>query len=129
MNPSSPPSKYELDEMCSIYVGSKFLEVNLYGGTFDVPTVDRILAKIEKYTFGRKFLTVINCDPSASTTFKAIKRMGKPSAMQYTIAKAYVISTMHQRVMANLYLLLFKPEKPVKFFKSVDAAKEWLSTL
>ncbi len=52
--------------------------------------------------------------------------MGQPSAMQYTIAKAYVIRTMHQRVMANIFLLLFKPNKPVRFFRDAEKAKQWL---
>ena len=127
MTQPDPSSKYKIDELCSLYIGKKFLEINLHDGLFDVPTVERILHKIDEYTAGKQFLTVINCEPSAKTTFKAIRRMGKPSAMQYTIAKAYVIRTFHQKIMADIFLLLFKPKKPVKFFRDVEKAKQWLT--
>jgi len=128
MTQSLPPSKYKIDELCSLYIGKKFLEINLHEGLYDVPTVERILGKIEIYTKGKQFLTVINCE-SAKTTFKALRKMGQPNAMQYAVAKAYVITTPHQKIMANIFLMLFKPKKPVRFFRDTESAKEWLTQI
>jgi hypothetical protein len=124
-----PPSKYKIDDLCSISIGKKIFEITLHGGLFDVPTVERILKKIDEYVGGKEYLTMINCEKSARTTIKALRRMSHPSALQYSIAKAYVIHTLHQRFMANVYLFLFRPKKPVKFFVDEELARQWLEDL
>lgn len=126
---SQPASRYKIDDLCSIAMDSKIFEVTLHAGLFDVPTVDRILKRIDEYTGNKSFLTLINCEPLARTTFKALRRMGKPDALRYSIAKAYVIHTFHQRIMAQVFVLLFKPKKPVRFFKNKEKARKWLSDL
>jgi hypothetical protein len=124
-----PPSKYKIDDLCSISMGKKIFEITLHEGLFDVPTVDRILQKIDGYVDGKSYLTMINCEKSARTTIKALRRMGRPDALQYSIAKAYVIHTFRQRIMADIFVLLFKPKKPVKFFKDDEKARKWLGDL
>ena len=96
---------------------------------FNASTVERILKKLDEFIDGRQFLTVINCEESARTTVKALRRMAEPSALGYALAKAYVIKSVHQRAMADIYLTFFRPSKPVKFFNNIEKAKEWLDQL
>jgi hypothetical protein len=124
-----PPSKYKIDELCSISMGKKIFEITLHAGLFDIPTVERILKKIDEYTGDKSFLTVINCEKSANTTLKVLRLMAKPGSMRYSIAKAYVIHTFHQKIMADIFLLVFKPKKPVKFFRDEEKARKWLEDL
>lgn len=122
----SPPSLYKLDELCSLELDKKVLQITLHNGLFNAVTVDRLLKKLDEFIDGRKFLTVINCEESARTTVKALRRMAEPSAMEYATAKAYVIKSVHQKAMADIYLTIFRPSKPVKFFNNIEAAREWL---
>jgi len=128
MNPF-PTSRYKIDELCSVELDNKFLQITLHNGLFNVETVERILNKIDAFLDGKELLTIINCEDAAKTTFKALKRMSEPSAMQYATAKAYVITTTHQKAMADLFLTFFKPSRPVKFFRDLKEAKEWLGQL
>jgi hypothetical protein len=126
---TQPTTNYALDELCSISIGQKILIINLHNGLFDVKTVEGILTKLDTYTTDKKYLTLINCDKSARTTIKALRKMAKPRAMKYAIAKAYVIQSLHQKIMANVFLLVFRPRIPVKFFRNDTKAKEWLNDL
>jgi hypothetical protein len=126
---TQPTTNYELDELCSISIGQKTLIIRLHNGLFDVKTVEGLLTKLDTYTGDKKYLTLIHCAPSARTTLKALRTMGKPRAMRYAIAKAYVIQSLHQKIMANVYLFVFRPQVPVKFFRDDAKAKEWLNGL
>jgi len=110
-------------------MGQKIFEVTLHAGLFDVLTVDRILKKIDEYTGEKSYLTMINCEKGAHTTIKVLRRMAKADALRYSIAKAYVIHTFHQKIMADIFLLVFKPKKPVKFFRDENKARKWLTEL
>jgi hypothetical protein len=124
-----PPTKYKIDELCSIEFDNRVFEVTLHPGLFDVTKVEHILKKIDEYTGEKSYLTLINCEPGAHTTLRTLSRMGKPDALRYSIAKAYVIQTLHQRIMANIFLLIFKRKKPVRFFTDREKARTWLLEL
>jgi hypothetical protein len=126
---NQPTTNYSLSKLCSISIGHKTLIINLHHGFFNVKTVESLLERLDSYTRDREYLTLINCHKSAKTTIQSLKKMAEPRAMKYAVAKAYVIQSLHQKTMANIFLFLFRPRVPVKFFRSEIKAKEWLSTL
>ena len=50
-------------------------------------------------------------------------------AMSYAKVKAYVITSVAQNLMANFYLKVIKPTKPVRFFQTEKAAEKWLKSI
>lgn len=44
----------------------------------------------------------------------------------YTLADAFVVRAMHQKLLANLYLKINQPKIPTRFFESEEDAVDWL---
>lgn len=126
---NTPLNHYKIDELCSFSMSKTILEVTLQPHEFKVEDIEKILTKLEEFTSGAEYRVLINCVPGARTSFAGLRALAKATAMSYATAKAYVIHTSHQRLMANLFLLLFKPNKPVKFFRDEERARRWLSEL
>lgn len=126
---TTPVTHYKIDDLCSFSMNKTILEVTLQPGFFDVKDIEKILGKLEQYAGHAEYRILINCVPGARTSLKGVKALSKVTAMSYATAKAYVINTFHQRLMANVFLLLFKPDKPVKFFRNEEKARRWLDDL
>ena len=75
---------------------------------------------------GRPYRNLIVAENYVTTTFKTVRYMGTEEANRLTIADAFVINSLPQRIMANFYLNVVKPLKPTKFFKTEEEAFSWL---
>lgn len=126
---TSPPIQYKIDNLCSISMSKTVLEVTLNPGLYETSEIDHILVKLNEYTSGKEFLVMVNCVQGARTTVEGLRRLSGPSAMKYALAKAYVLHTFHQRLMARLYVLLFRPNKPIRFFTDEEKARKWIDGL
>jgi hypothetical protein len=93
---------------------------------YDTEEVSQIISNIKFISGGKKYLLLVKAGPLSTITFNALKLLAKPDAMSYAYAKAYVLKTLPQRLMANFFLRYFKPEIPVRFFKDQRDAELWL---
>jgi len=76
---------------------------------------------------GKQLLPVlIMCAENATTNTDLLKVLSKNSNNPYSKADAFVISSMVQKILANFYIKVFKPERPTKFFNNKDEASIWL---
>jgi len=80
---------------------------------------------------------------AANETYMSLRIAGKHSSiainvMQYlsrgrgcllTLADAFVIKSLLQRILAKIYLSILKPYVPTKFFENVEDAEAWLKSL
>lgn len=57
---------------------------------------------------------------------KDVMEFMKNVANKYGKADALVVSTLPQRLVANFYIKVVKPQVPTKFFTSKEKAVEWL---
>lgn len=48
--------------------------------------------------------------------------------LRYTIADAFVVTNLAQKILANFYISFNKPLVPTKIFDNVDKATEWLKS-
>ncbi|PBQ33703.1 hypothetical protein CNR22_18595 [Sphingobacteriaceae bacterium] len=94
--------------------------------TYDVDDVRQIIDNTKYIAGNQKYLILVKTGPMAVTTFAALKLLAEPDAAGYAHAKAYVISTISQRLMANFFMYYFKPAIPIKFFKDPRLAEVWL---
>ncbi len=46
--------------------------------------------------------------------------------LKFSIAEAFVINSLPQKMLANFYMRVNKPAVPTKFFDSIEKAEEWL---
>ena len=105
---------------------TNILTVELSPSQFDKEEVQQVLENVKYLAQNRKYLVLVNSGPVASITYEGLKVLAKHESFSYAFAKAYVIQTISQRIMANLYLRYFKPKIPIRFFKSKKDAELWL---
>ena len=48
------------------------------------------------------------------------------AGLRYSIAEAFVINSLPNKIIANFYMRINKPSVPTKFFGSIREAEEWL---
>lgn len=66
------------------------------------------------------------CAEHASTNSDLLKTISKNSNNPFSKADAFVIKSMAQKILANFYIKINKPERPTKFFNNKDEAINWL---
>ena len=88
-----------------------------------------VIKSILKIAETKQYHILILSGKDSNVTIESMKLISSPIAMSYAIAKAYVIDSLPQKLMANFYLKVLNPKKPVKFFKTQTDAESWLKSL
>ena len=57
---------------------------------------------------------------------KARKYAASEEALRFSVAEAYVITSLAHKILAKFYLKVDKPSVPTKFFSTKVAAENWL---
>lgn len=78
---------------------------------------------------GQKFLNLYEFEENAEVDDNVRKWASDPSGNNFTIADAFVIQSMAQKMIGNFYLTFHKPVKPTKLFNNVEDALKWLNSL
>lgn len=91
-------------------------------------TVDDLkkLVNAQKELGGDKLPVLVLCAEHASTNSDLLKTISKNSNNPFSKADAFVIKSMAQKILANFYIKINKPERPTKFFNNKDEAINWL---
>lgn len=84
------------------------------------------LVNAEAELGGEKLPVLVLCAEHATTNSELMNAMAKNSNNPYSKADAFVIKSMAQKILANFYIKINKPERPTKFFNSKDEAINWL---
>lgn len=82
----------------------------------------------EKYK-GMRFLNLYEFEENAEVDDDVRKWASDPSGNKFTIADAFVIQSMAQKMIGNFYLTFHKPVKPTRLFNSLEEALNWLKSL
>lgn len=93
---------------------------------YDKDDVKTILDNIIYLAKDKKYLVLVNAGPRLSITYDALKLLVRSDETHYAYAKAYVIHTLPQKLIAGFYLRFFRPKVPVRFFKDHREAEAWL---
>jgi hypothetical protein len=88
--------------------------------------VEEIVNAVEKITGGKAAPNLILTRPGAMVDKEAREFSSSPRGMQFTVADAMVIHNLPQKVVANFYLRINRPEKPTRFFSDEEEAITWL---
>lgn len=87
----------------------------------------RTLVKAQEEHLGSEKLPVlVMCAENASTNTDLLKVLSKNQNNPFSKADAFVIESMAQKILANFYIRIFKPERPTKFFNNKHEAVAWL---
>lgn len=88
-----------------------------------------INVSIEKVAQGRKHPVLTIGGKYTSFSQEVIKNSAAPENFTYTLADAFVIKSIHQRLLANFYVKVIKPPVPTRYFETIDDAVDWLHSL
>ena len=91
-------------------------------------TVDDLkkLVNTQSELGGEKLPVLVLCAEHASTNSELLTTISKNKNNPYSKADAFVIKSMAQRILANFYIKINKPERPTKFFNDKDEAVNWI---
>jgi hypothetical protein len=85
------------------------------------------LVNAQKENFDLKLPVLVLCREHANTNIELLNVIAKNENNPYSKADAFVIKSMAQRILANFYVKIHKPERPTKFFGSKEEAIIWLN--
>lgn len=74
-----------------------------------------------------KLPVLVLCSEHATTNSDLLNSISKNENNPYSKADGFVIKSMAQKILANFYVKINKPERPTKFFNSKDEALKWLN--
>ncbi len=102
-----------------------YYEVHVYNNEFCVEDL-KLLVEAEKELSGKQLPVLVYCFKYASTNVDLMKAISKNANNPYSLADAFIISSMSQKMLANFYLKIHHPERPTHFFNHEIEAKKWL---
>ncbi|MBC7694725.1 MAG: hypothetical protein H7141_04675 [Burkholderiales bacterium] len=91
-------------------------------------TIDdlKILVKGQKELGEKKMPALVVCAEHAATNIELLNTVAKNAFNPYSTADAFVLKSMAQKILANFYIKINKPERPTMFFNHKEDALVWL---
>ena len=103
-----------------------YYEVDMFNNIdFNVEDL-KLLVETQKENFGLLLPVLVLCKEFTNTNFELMSSLSKNQNNPYSKADAFVIYSLSQKILANFYLRINKPERPTKFFNSKEEALVWL---
>lgn len=84
------------------------------------------LIEAEKELGGKKLPVLVLCEPTTNTNVELMNYISRNKNNPYSVADAFVISSISQSILANFYSKINRPERPTKFFTKHEDALDWL---
>jgi len=80
-------------------------------------------------TEGVTYMSLRVAGKKSSMAIKVMQYLSRGRGCLLTLADAFVIKSLFQRILAKIYMSLAKPYVPTKFFENVEDAEAWLKSL
>ncbi len=94
--------------------------------TYDVEHLFEMHAATSRLVNKQRVPALFIVGKNTNITHDAMKYGATEEATQFSLAEAYVIHSMSQKILANFYLRIYKPPVPTQFFDSREKAEDWL---
>ncbi|MBL7889359.1 MAG: hypothetical protein JNL24_07405 [Bacteroidia bacterium] len=92
----------------------------------DIKEVKQVVNALETIFEGKKFPLLIVTGEYTLPTPEARAYIATPESDPYASAEAYVVKSLSQKLVGNVYLSFNKPARPTRIFNSEEKALEWL---
>ena len=86
----------------------------------------RQLIDVQKGMGGDRLPVLVLCGEYTTSDVGFLKHLSKNGNDSYSSADAFVIQSIAQKLVANFYVKMVRPERPTKFFTSKEDALKWL---
>ncbi len=88
--------------------------------------VEQVVNTLENIFEGKKFPLLIVTGEYTLPTPEARAYIATPESDPYASAEAYVVKSLSQKLVGNVFLSFNKPARPTRIFNSEEKALEWL---
>lgn len=85
------------------------------------------LVAIQTEMGGKRLPVLILCSQYTTGDVEMLKYLSKNQNNPFSLADAFVIRTMAQKIIGNFYLKLISLERPTKLFSNEEEAINWLN--
>jgi len=104
------------------------LQITVQPGTnTTVADIKEVVIAVGKVSKGLRYPLLIIAGKDATLDTEAMTYMAKGDTDPYSVAEAYLISSISQKLLGNFYLSFNKPVKPTRIFTDKAEAEKWLS--
>lgn len=86
----------------------------------------RQLIDVQREMGGRCLPVLILCGEFTTSDVTFLKHLSRNGNDPYSQADAFVIHSMAQKLMANFYIKMVRPQRPTEVFSSREEAMKWL---
>jgi hypothetical protein len=93
---------------------------------FTITDLEELVA-IQTEMGGKRLPVLILCSQYTNGDVEMLKYLSKNKNNPYSIADAFVINTMAQKIIGNFYIKLISLERPTKMFSNKEDAINWLN--
>jgi len=104
------------------------VQLNAANHVFSIEDIKTNTRSIGELTNKQKTLVLVVAAEFSDMEKEARHFTSTAEAMKYSIAEAYVINSLAQRLLANFASTFLGFSVPVKFFNEIEPAVEWLKT-
>ena len=127
--PSNKILSEHSDQFSRIYMRSdEIVEVHLLATYYNGERVSAVIRKIKEHNTRPRLLVLVITEARSMVTYSGMKTVFSPSAVNYSMARAYVFQTYVQFFLARFGKFIVRPKTPMRFFKHRSSAETWLST-
>lgn len=95
----------------------------------DINEARDILNAQKELSKGKKVLVLNVAGKQTTATSAARDFAASDEATKYTLAEAYVVNNLAQKLVGNFYVNFHKPKAPTKIFTNETDAVNWLKSL
>jgi len=92
----------------------------------DVKEVKEVVTTLEQMGNGKKYPLLIVTGEYTLPTAEARAYIATAESDPFASAEAYVVKSLSQKLVGNVYLSFNKPARPTHIFTSEEKAVEWL---
>ena len=120
-------SKFYQNETFSVKViDNSYYEVRVFENQ-DF-TVDDLatLVDAQKKSVSLVLPVLVICENNVLADIILLSKLSQNEYNPYSKADAFVLNSIAQKILANFYVKINKPERPTKFFNDADEALIWL---
>jgi hypothetical protein len=69
---------------------------------------------------------IVLCGDYTTKDIDFMYHISKNANVPYSAADGFIINSVPQRIIANFYVMIVRPERPTKFFNTKEDALNWL---
>ena len=93
---------------------------------FTIANMVELFAGLKKLG-GKRLPVLVLCKDLATTNTEMMNYLAQEDSNPYSLADAFVLSSLNQKLMANFYMKIIRPKRPTRFFTKEEEAVKWLS--